>query len=281
MRHHHVAVRAGGIVEAAAPADRQCLRHVDLHVVDVLAVPDRLEQPVREPQRQDVLRRLLPEEVVDAKHLILAEHGVHLSVQPAGAREVRPERLLHDHPGALHHPRLTKAPHHALRRLRGHAEVVKATRRASQFPVRLRNRGREPGGSRAGRHEPQAPGERLPLGQLHGTPAELLARFAGEVPKAVVADLFQRRPHDAVLRHQAGAAKVQEPRQELAPRQVAARPEQHDDVRLQGRDDRRFRVVRVESVHAPTLRREPPKVFGRAEEPQPPWCGHVGRGPNP
>ena len=102
MRDDHVAVGPGSLVEAGARADRERLRHVDLHVVDVKAVPDRLEQAVREAQREDVLRGLLAEEVVDAEHLLLREHLVHLGVERAGAREVGPERLLHDHPRVLH-----------------------------------------------------------------------------------------------------------------------------------------------------------------------------------
>jgi hypothetical protein len=41
-------------------------------VVDVVAVPDRLEQPVREAERQHVLDRLLAQVVVDAEDLRLA-----------------------------------------------------------------------------------------------------------------------------------------------------------------------------------------------------------------
>jgi hypothetical protein len=72
----HVPVGAGGVVERCAALDGQRLRYVDLHVADVLAVPDRLEQPVREPEREDVVDRLLAQEVVDAEHLRLVEDGV-------------------------------------------------------------------------------------------------------------------------------------------------------------------------------------------------------------
>ncbi len=59
------------VVEAAAVADVERLGHVDLDVVDVVAVPDRLEEAVGETQRENVLRRLLAEEMVDAKDLLL------------------------------------------------------------------------------------------------------------------------------------------------------------------------------------------------------------------
>jgi hypothetical protein len=65
----HVPVGAGVVVEVGASFDRERLGHVDLHVGDVLAVPDRFEQAVGEPEGQDVVDRLLAEEVVDPEDL--------------------------------------------------------------------------------------------------------------------------------------------------------------------------------------------------------------------
>ena len=66
-------------------------------MVDVPAVPDRLEHPVRESEGQDVLHGLLAEVVVDAEHLRLVEDRVDDLVQLARALQVVPERLLqHD-----------------------------------------------------------------------------------------------------------------------------------------------------------------------------------------
>ena len=66
-------MRAGLLVVAGAALDPHRLGDRDLHVVDELAVPDRLEDAVREPQRQHVLDRLLAEVVVDPEHLALVE----------------------------------------------------------------------------------------------------------------------------------------------------------------------------------------------------------------
>jgi hypothetical protein len=95
----HVPVGAGRVVERGPALDRQRFRHVDLHVADVVAVPDRFEQPVREPEREDVVDRFLAEEVVDAEDLRLIEHRVHRLVQRARRGQVGAERLLDDHPG--------------------------------------------------------------------------------------------------------------------------------------------------------------------------------------
>ena len=61
------------VVVAGAALQPQALGHRDLHVVDVLAVPDRLEDAVGEAEDQDVLDRLLAQVVVDAVDLALAE----------------------------------------------------------------------------------------------------------------------------------------------------------------------------------------------------------------
>ena len=70
----HVAGGADAVVVAGPAADADVLGHRDLHVVDVVGVPDRLEHRVGEPHRQDVLDRLLAEVVVDAEHRLRREH---------------------------------------------------------------------------------------------------------------------------------------------------------------------------------------------------------------
>ena len=65
--------RARVLVERGAALDPDRLGDRDLDVVDELAVPDRLEDPVREAQREQVLDRLLAEVVVDPEDLALLE----------------------------------------------------------------------------------------------------------------------------------------------------------------------------------------------------------------
>ena len=101
MGDDHVAIGAGLLVEADAIADVERLRHVDLHMVDEIAVPDRLEQAVGEAEGEDVLRRLLAEEMVDAEDLVLGEHLVQLGVERDRALEIGAERLFHDDPRSL------------------------------------------------------------------------------------------------------------------------------------------------------------------------------------
>ena len=94
MGDDHVAVGAGVLVEARAVVDPERLGHVDLHVIDVVAVPDRLEHAVGEAQRDQVLHRLATEEVVDPEHPVLRHDAVYERVELARALEIDAERLL-------------------------------------------------------------------------------------------------------------------------------------------------------------------------------------------
>src|SRR5207237_365669 len=93
----HVADRARLFVEAAAPLDPEALRHRDLHTLVVVAVPDRLEERVREAEEEEVLHRLLPEVVVDAEDGALVEDPVQRRVQRPRRGEVAAEGLLEDY----------------------------------------------------------------------------------------------------------------------------------------------------------------------------------------
>ena len=119
----HVAERAGLLEEAGAALDRQLLRHVDLDVVDVLAVPDRLEQAVAEAKGEDVLHRLLAEEVVDPEDLCLFEHAVQGLVERSRGGEIVAERLLDDQPRALGETGGAEHLHHRRERVRRNGEV--------------------------------------------------------------------------------------------------------------------------------------------------------------
>ena len=91
-----VAQHAGLLVVAGAVPDADRLGHGDLHVVDVVAVPQRLEDGVGEAKDQDVLDRLFAQVVVDAVDLALVEDLVHLAVERLRAGQVAAERLLDD-----------------------------------------------------------------------------------------------------------------------------------------------------------------------------------------
>ncbi len=125
---HHIAQRAGLLVKRSAAFDAQRFRRGDLHVVDVVAIPDRLEDAVGEAEDQDVLHRLFAQVVIDAEDLVLVEDGVDLVIQFARRIEIVAEGLL-DHDADAPVFRLR----HALR-----AEVLDNA--AQRTPARWRDR---------------------------------------------------------------------------------------------------------------------------------------------
>src|SRR6266516_176605 len=133
-----VANRARLLVERGSPLDPDRLGDRDLHVVDELAVPDRFEDPVREPQRQHVLDGLLAEEVVDPEDLLLGEVLGNLLVQLARGGAVVAERLFDEDArpavrGAALADLLDDRPDH----IRRHREVVDAVSRGAALVVEL------------------------------------------------------------------------------------------------------------------------------------------------
>ena len=83
--------RAGLIVVAAALLHADRFRHRDLHVIDVAAVPDRLEDSVGKTERQNVLHRLFAQVVVDAVNLLFVGDLQQLLVQRFGRLQVVPK----------------------------------------------------------------------------------------------------------------------------------------------------------------------------------------------
>ena len=231
----HVPERARLLVERAARPDRELLRHVDLDVVDVLAVPQRLQEAVGEPQGEHVERRLLAQEVVDAEDLVLAEDLVHGRVQGARRLEVGAERLLHDHARALGEARLAERVDDRPGGRGRHGEVVEPARLRPDGLLGLRHGVGQRVGPRGHVGEPLA--ERPPLVVAEVEPAELPQRLAGEAPaELVLAQLVQRRADDAeLLGQQPGLPEVEEPGDELAAREVARRAEQHDHMGIRAR----------------------------------------------
>ena len=71
-------------------------------MIDVVAVPHRLENGVGKPQHENVLHGLLAQIVIDAVDLGLAKYGVHRVVQPASRLQVRAKGFFnHDPPRTI------------------------------------------------------------------------------------------------------------------------------------------------------------------------------------
>jgi hypothetical protein len=92
----HVAQGAGLLVVGAAMLHADRFGHGDLDMIDVLAVPERLDEAVGEPKDHDVLDRLLAQIVVDAVDLVLVQGLVEHPVERLGAVQIDAEGLLDD-----------------------------------------------------------------------------------------------------------------------------------------------------------------------------------------
>ena len=95
----HVAHGAGFFVVVAASFDTQGLGNGDLHMIDVSAIPHRLQQDVGETERHEVLHGLLAEVVIYAEDISLQEYRPDHVVDDGGALTVFANRLLYDDAG--------------------------------------------------------------------------------------------------------------------------------------------------------------------------------------
>ena len=240
-----VAHDAGRVVELPAPLDPDLLRHRDLDLVDVLPVPQRLEDRVAEAEDEDVLDGLLAEVVVDAEGLPLVEGTRHQAVELPRGGEVAAEGLLD------HDPR----PRRAVRRVQ-EARVAQAREdrregggrdREVEEPVAAR---RAAPLRRGDRLAERRPGFRLRVvardrvdARRERAPGRLVHRFAGEaldrLPELRAVGLG--RAHRGAGRDDAeGRGQLARPRErvegrdDLAVREVAGRTEQDHRARVGG-----------------------------------------------
>ena len=119
----HVAQRADGIVEVSAVLDPEPFGHRDLDRRDVVAVPDRLEHRVREPEVEELSEAHLPQEVVDPEQLRLVDVLVDLRGQLARGLEVVAERLLDDDSSGLGQARVGQPLDHPAEQERRDLEI--------------------------------------------------------------------------------------------------------------------------------------------------------------
>ena len=242
----HVPQKAGLFVVAAAALDAQLLARGDLHVVDVVAVPDRLEDGVAEPEHQQVLHRLLAQVVVDAEDLPLVHDLEDEPVEGASGGEIASERLLDDHPSEV---RVVRRPDEAMLlqlaeqrgvRARRSGEIEEAVASRSPRAVELGQRGRQALEGcvvlEGPRHVTQPGGKVAPHFVVDRLGARELADCLSHLGLVFLVRVSAFRDADGPERGREVSAQRQvvERRQQLAVRQIAARPE-HDDGTWLGR----------------------------------------------
>ena len=238
-----VAGRAGLLVERAAVLDAERLGDRDLHVVDVPAVPERLEDPVAEPEDHQVPDRLLAEVVVDPVDLRLAEHPQHLAVQLLCRVEVATEGLLDDDPtpapavDLVIHPAPADLGDDLRERRRLRREIEQDVCLGALLDVHALDPRRQGVVARAVAEVAAVVGDALQELALHvraqRDAAVLLERGRDVGAEALVIERpTPDRDERPVGRQEVGAPQLRERREDLAMRQVAGRSEQHRDVRV-------------------------------------------------
>ena len=237
----HVAGGADAVVVAGPAADAHVLGHRDLHVVDVVGVPDRLEQLVGEPHRQDVLDGLLAEVVVDAEHRPGREDPVEHLVELLRGLQVVAERLLDDHPtpravASVGEPVLLELPDDVTEELRRDRQVERVVAAGAALLVELLDGALELPerlvvGEVAG-HEPDTLGELLPDLLAELGPGVLLDRVVHDLREVLVGPVTPGEPDQAEAgRQQPAVRQVVDRRHHLLGGQVAGHAEEHQPAR--------------------------------------------------
>ena len=216
MRHHHIAIGAGALVKADAIAKTESFRHVDLHMVDEISIPDRLEQAIGKAKRQDILRRLLTKKMIDAENLILGKGLVQFGVEFDGAGEVRAERLFHNDARALDELGIGKQSHDRERGLGRHAEIMQEVGVSPEFLGGLGDGGFEPRCALRKRHVIQRRRKCRPLGFANGFARVRVKRFAHQAGESRRVDGVERDADDAPGRDEAGGGQMKQAGQQLA-----------------------------------------------------------------
>ena len=239
----HVAQAAALFIIAGARAHAAVLRHGDLHAFDEIPVPQRLEDRVREPLDEEILHRLLPEVMVDAKNLSLLHHAGDDPVELARRGQIAAKRFLD----------------HGLR-LQGRTGVALCqSRRTQVFEDRPEHRGRSgdvkqrlqlPSGLRfellnervepvergafvvAARHIKRVARHATPRAGIQLPPGEFLDRRLRMPAEFLVRDrLAAKTDQIEVGRQQVVIAQIVNRRQQFARGQVARSAKDDDDRR--------------------------------------------------
>jgi hypothetical protein len=125
------------LVEGGPVVDRQGLGHVDLDVVDVLAVPDGLEEPLAKRKARMFWAASLPRKWSMRKTWSSSKTSCTHGVERLGAGQVGAEGLLHDHPDRSTSPASESIWITASVRRRGDAQVVQSAGLAAHVALGL------------------------------------------------------------------------------------------------------------------------------------------------
>jgi hypothetical protein len=96
---HRVAQGARSLVKTVATFDPQRFGGCDLDVIDVMRVPERRENRVRESQDQNVLRGFFSQKMIDSVSLLFGEGIADDAVEFSRRSEIGAERFFDNDAG--------------------------------------------------------------------------------------------------------------------------------------------------------------------------------------
>ena len=241
---HHVAHDAGMVVVAAAQFDPEFLGHGDLHVFDIPAIPDGLEDAVAKPENHDVLHGLLPEVVINAVDLPFGDVRGQIGVQFPRAGQIVTERLLDDDPPPRSRrfggqPDDVQLLDDLGEKAGGDSEVEEDIAREVPGFLHVGDLGRKVfeslGIVEVARDVIAAPGEVFPVLVIHRAGGELLD-VGGDfrAVQLIVAVAHGHADDGEVFRHELEGLEIVKGREEFAFGQVAGGPEDDDRAGISG-----------------------------------------------
>ncbi len=132
---HHVPQCPGVIVKPATAFHADGFGCGDLHMINVVIIPEGLEQAVGEAADKNVLHRLFAQVVVDAVDLLFAHHREQRRIQRLSAGQVGTERFFHHNPtkavGFVEQPCTAQLPGHLGEKTRRGSQIEDGIARAA------------------------------------------------------------------------------------------------------------------------------------------------------
>src|SRR5262249_37703659 len=110
----------------------ELLRHGDLNALDVVAVPERLQERIRKAEVDNVVHRPLAEVMVDAKNRRLGESREQDAVQFPRRCQIRAERLFDYYSTVLRTARFPERLDHRFEEHRRNGQIVRRPLRGAK-----------------------------------------------------------------------------------------------------------------------------------------------------